>query len=51
MSIIQTGVLNGIQPLDICQALSVKPLASFAELLRIRSPCIEKAGVPPRLSQ
>jgi len=38
MSIIQTGVLNGIEPLDICQALSLKPLASFAELPRIRSP-------------
>ena len=38
MSIIQTGVLNGIEPLDICLALSVKPLASFAELPRIRSP-------------
>ena len=50
-SIIQTSVLNGIEPLDICQALSIKPLASFAELPRIRSPCIEKAGVPPRLSQ
>ncbi len=37
-SVIQTGVLNGIEPLDICQALSVKPLASFAELPRIRSP-------------
>ena len=38
MSIIQTGVLNGIEPLDISRALSVKPLASFAELPRIRSP-------------
>ena len=38
MSVIQTGVLNGIEPLDICLALSVKPLASFAELPRIRSP-------------
>jgi FtsZ-binding cell division protein ZapB len=37
-SIIQTGILNGIEPLDICLALSVKPLASFAELPRIRSP-------------
>ena len=36
-SVIQTGVLNGIEPLDICQALSVKPLASFAELPGIRS--------------
>lgn len=38
MSIIQTGVLNGIEPLDTCLALSVKPLASFAELPKIRSP-------------
>ena len=38
MSIIQTGVLNGIEPLDITRALSVKPLASLAELPRIRSP-------------
>ena len=37
-SVIQTGVLNGIEPLDICLALSVKPLASFTELQRIRSP-------------
>jgi len=32
MSVIQTGVLNGIEPLDICQALSLKPLTSFSEL-------------------
>jgi hypothetical protein len=38
MSIIQTGVLNGIEPLDISLALSVKPLASFTELPKIRSP-------------
>ena len=38
MSVIQTGVLNGIEPLDICLALSVKPLTSFAELPRTRSP-------------
>jgi len=38
MSVIQTGVLNGIEPLDTCLALSVKPLASFAELPKIRSP-------------
>jgi FtsZ-binding cell division protein ZapB len=38
MSIIQTGVLNGIDALDIARALSVKPLASFTELPRIRSP-------------
>ena len=38
MSTIQTGILNGIEPLDISLALSVKPLASFTELPRIRSP-------------
>lgn len=34
MGVIQTGVLNGIEPLDICLALSVKPLPS-AELPRV----------------
>jgi len=38
MSIIQTGILNGIEPLDISLALSVKPLTSFTELPKIRSP-------------
>jgi hypothetical protein len=38
MSIIQASVLNGIEPLDISLALSVKPLASFTELPKIRSP-------------
>jgi FtsZ-binding cell division protein ZapB len=38
MSVIQTGVLNGIEPLDICQALSLKPLTSFVELPRPRPP-------------
>ena len=38
MSTIQTGILNGIEPLDISLALSVKPLASFTELPKIRSP-------------
>ena len=38
MSVIQTGVLNGIEPLDICQALSLKPLTSFVELARPRPP-------------
>jgi hypothetical protein len=38
MSIIQTGVLNGIEPLDICLALSFKPLTSFVELARPRPP-------------
>jgi hypothetical protein len=32
MSIIQTGVLNGVDPLDISLALSLKPLTSFIEL-------------------
>ena len=38
MSVIQTGVLNGIEPLDICQALSLKPLSSFLEMARPRPP-------------
>jgi hypothetical protein len=38
MSIIQTGVLNGIEPLDICLALSFKPLTSLIELPRPRPP-------------
>jgi len=38
MSIIQTGILNGIEPLNILLALSVKPLTSFTELPKIRSP-------------
>jgi len=38
MSIIQTGVLNGIEPLDICLALSLKPLTSLIELPRPRPP-------------
>lgn len=32
MSIIQTGILNSITPLEIFQALSTKPLISFSEL-------------------
>lgn len=38
MSIIQTGILNEIEPLNILLALSVKPLTSFTELPKIRSP-------------
>ena len=38
MSIIQTSILNGIEPLDVSLALSVKPLTSFTELPKIRSP-------------
>jgi hypothetical protein len=38
MSIIQTGILNGIELLNISLALSVKPLTSFTELPKIRSP-------------
>jgi hypothetical protein len=38
MSIIQTGILNGIEPLNILLALSVKPLTSLTELPKIRSP-------------
>ncbi len=38
MSIIQTGILHGIKPLNILLALSVKPLTSLTELPKIRSP-------------
>ena len=38
MSVMQTDILNGIEPLDTCQALSLKPLSSFAELPRLRPP-------------
>jgi len=38
MSVIQTGVLNDIEPLNICLALSLGPLTSFAELARARPP-------------
>ncbi|MBI4333745.1 MAG: IS66 family transposase [Chloroflexi bacterium] len=38
MSIIQTGVLNGLEPLAIFQSLSAGPLTSFTELPKIRSP-------------
>ena len=48
MSIIQTGILNGIEPLDISLALSLKPLTSFTELPKIRSPWIEEAETKPR---
>jgi len=36
MSIIQTGILNGIEPLNILLALSIKPLTSLTELPKIR---------------
>jgi len=48
MSIIQTGILNGIEPLNISLALSVKSLTSFTELLKIRLPWIEKAEAKSR---
>jgi hypothetical protein len=38
MSVIETSVLNGIEPLDICLALSLKPLISLIELPRPRPP-------------
>ena len=38
MSIVETGVLNGVEPLDIFRALSEKPLTSFTELPKIRPP-------------
>ncbi|MFW0860068.1 MAG: IS66 family transposase, partial [Dehalococcoidia bacterium] len=38
MSVVETGVLNEVEPLDIFRALSTKPLTSFIELPKIRSP-------------
>jgi len=38
MSIIQTGILNDVEPLDICLALSLKPLTSLIQLPRPRPP-------------
>jgi hypothetical protein len=38
MSIVETGVLNGIEPLDIFLALPVKPLTSFVKLPKARPP-------------
>lgn len=38
MSIRETSILNGIEPLNILLALSVKPLPSLTELPKIRSP-------------
>jgi hypothetical protein len=38
MSIVETGVLNEVEPLDIFLALSVKPLTSLVELPKARPP-------------
>jgi hypothetical protein len=38
ISIIETGVLNDVEPLDIFLALSVKPLTSLVELPGARPP-------------
>jgi transposase len=38
MSVVETGVLNGVEPLDIFRALSEKPLTSFAQLPKARPP-------------
>ncbi|MCL0057169.1 hypothetical protein M1N50_02510 [Dehalococcoidia bacterium] len=38
MSVVETGVLNEVEPLDIFRALSTKPLTSLIELPKIRSP-------------
>ena len=38
MSVVETGVLNDVEPLDIFLALSVKPLTSFVELPKARPP-------------
>lgn len=38
MSVIETGALNGIEPLDIFRALSEKPLTSFVQMPQARPP-------------
>ena len=38
MSVVETGVLNGVEPLDIFRALSEKPLTSFVQLPKARPP-------------
>jgi len=37
-SIVETGILNGVEPLDIFRALSVGPLTSFVRLPEPRPP-------------
>jgi hypothetical protein len=37
-SIVETGVLNEVEPLDIFLALSLKPLTSLIELPRLPKP-------------
>ena len=38
MSVVETGVLNGVEPLNIFRALSEKPLTSFVQLPTARPP-------------
>jgi len=38
MSLVETGVLNGVEPLNIFRALSEKPLTSFPQLPTVRPP-------------
>ena len=38
MSVIETGTLNGVEPLNIFRALSEKPLTSFVQLPKARPP-------------
>lgn len=37
-SILQTGILKGIEPLDIFRSLTTKPLKSYQDILNIRPP-------------
>jgi hypothetical protein len=37
-NIVEPGIFNGVEPLDIFRALSVKPLTSFAQLLESTPP-------------
>lgn len=38
MSILQTGILKDIEPLDIFKSLTTKPLKSYEDVFNIRSP-------------
>ena len=38
MSVVETGVLNNVEPLDVLRALSIKTLTSFGELPKPRPP-------------
>ncbi len=47
MSVVETGVLNDVEPLDIFRALSIKTLTSFGELPEPKLPPFLKTGLGP----